>query len=310
MKLYFTGRSDIGARDNQEDRYYIPHSYSNQDFEDGKVFLSIVADGIGGHAHGEVASQLAVTTFKDYFDSALRDNDVSISQVLEDSINHANSHVVAEAKKLGQLGTMGTTLCVIAIKNDKLYWLNTGDSRIYRLRDGQLLQLSRDFNFGEDVKERSLQDPDIKMINESHPEYESLTSFIGMDVDFRHAMDVINFQVDDYYLMCTDGFYGSADSTVVLNAKNDNIHHMLSDVFDTHILPNMDEDQDNTTAVLVYASPENTDNSRNKTVITTELAYPLQKPEFNVVEALGAIFIGFIVGAMAMFLCFELSLFA
>lgn len=298
MQLDSVARSDIGARDNQEDRYYFNRNYSVDDLSKGEVFLAIVADGMGGHSHGEVASEIAITAFSEHFYKVLQDNkDFDISTLLDDCINLANSYVVTEAKKLNQLGNMGTTLCAIAVKKDKLYWVNTGDSRIHRIRDNVFTLLSRDFTFGEDVKQQSIVDPDIRMISTDNPEYYSLTSHVGMENDFRHAMNVETYQEGDYYLISSDGFYDSVDGETIIQSISSNLSQMLNGLFDHHLLTNMDEDQDNATAILLHFKQMR----QNKTVVKKSIK------NRHLLGSRGLVLLGILIGATVIFAAFKLS---
>ena len=142
LGLEVVGRSDVGrVRVSNEDSYGF-------DLRQG-VF--VVCDGMGGHAAGEVASKIAVDTVLSYFrdkeplaaDAALADAPLG-AQMLSDAVNKANESILEYAEGHASASGMGTTLVAARFDEGKFTIAHVGDSRIYLLREGTLLQLTED----------------------------------------------------------------------------------------------------------------------------------------------------------------------
>ena len=136
-------KTDVGkAREMNQDYYYIS---SPQD----KLQIYILADGMGGYNGGEIASQLAVQTAKNYIENNFKETEKdkdSIIQLLGSSIEYANMIVYEKAKENPELQGMGTTLEICLIYNNKAYIGHVGDSRTYRIRKQFIRKLTQIFN--------------------------------------------------------------------------------------------------------------------------------------------------------------------
>lgn len=253
LNISFAARSEIGARENQEDFYYVDQQFTNDDFCKNGTLLSIVADGMGGHENGELASQLAVHTFREsFYESADQYALNDMQALLNACINKANNAVIDEAKKLNQLGNMGNTLCAVAINKSTLCWVSTGDSRVYRIRNGKMALLSRDFNLEQDIREGVEKGTLNEDLLENNDQLHALTSYIGLNESFRHATNIEAFEEGDCFLICSDGVYDTVDEDVIASLSSDlDAPEIVNKIFDEHLLPNMDDDQDNATAVVI-----------------------------------------------------------
>ncbi len=121
--------------------------------------LYILADGMGGYKGGEIASKVAITAVSKYiiekFDEIPKDKQ-SILNLVEDSIEFANSAIYEESEQDEELQDMGTTLEVVLIYKNKVYIGHIGDSRIYRIRDKFIRKLTTDHSYVETlVKDRN-----------------------------------------------------------------------------------------------------------------------------------------------------------
>lgn len=163
--------------------------------------IYVVADGMGGHQGGEVASAMAVDAFEHGADLATVTVNDLVSRAQE-----ANGIVYERSGDDPSLSGMGTTLVAIALvregDEDRLAIVNVGDSRAYRLTGGQLEQISDDHSLvGEMVRDGRISDEQAR----EHPQKNIVTRAIGIDVD----VDVDEFQLlphaGDRYLLCSDG---------------------------------------------------------------------------------------------------------
>ena len=146
MSVEFEIASDQidGARDYQEDAYMV-----NQlgEADNGKTCaLAIMADGMGGHAAGNVASNMVVATFNKSFQSSFPSKDVGES--LTDALNRSNEQIRASVKETPALRGMGCTMVSAYLEDDNLYWISVGDSHLYLIRERELIKQNADHSYG------------------------------------------------------------------------------------------------------------------------------------------------------------------
>ncbi len=146
MKVEFDIASDQidGARDYQEDAYMV-----NQLGESDKgdlCSLIIMADGMGGHAAGNVASNMVVATFNKSFQGSFPTSDVS--EALTEALNRSNEQIRASVKETPALRGMGCTMVTAYLQDSNLYWVSVGDSHLYLIRDRELIKQNADHSYG------------------------------------------------------------------------------------------------------------------------------------------------------------------
>jgi serine/threonine protein phosphatase PrpC len=146
MSVEFEIASDQidGARDYQEDAYMV-----NQlgEADNGKICaLAIMADGMGGHAAGNVASNMVVATFNKSFQSSFPVKEVDAA--LTDSLNRSNEQIRASVKETPALRGMGCTMVSAYLEGDNLYWVSVGDSHLYLIRERELIKQNADHSYG------------------------------------------------------------------------------------------------------------------------------------------------------------------
>ncbi len=167
--------------------------------------LFAVADGMGGHQAGEVASHLALDTLAGAFNSAGTD-------VLVAAVEQANAALVERAATDPGLAGMGTTVCAMALVeahgSDAIAVVNVGDSRLYLLSDGELHQITEDHSLVATLQRQGRITADEAAV---HPQRNILTRALGIDgrvlVDSWEIMPVIG----DRYLLCSDGLFNEVD---------------------------------------------------------------------------------------------------
>ena len=169
-----------------------------------------VADGMGGHAAGEVASQVAV--------ESLQASDASTLDALRQAVRDANRAVWERASGDAELRGMGTTLCVIALthagggggssEDDRIIVANVGDSRVYQFHDGDLMQITDDHSLVEDlVREGRLSADEAR----THPQRNILTRVLGNEADVEVDGWELVPQRGDRYLLCSDGLFNEVE---------------------------------------------------------------------------------------------------
>jgi formylglycine-generating enzyme required for sulfatase activity/serine/threonine protein phosphatase PrpC len=146
MSVEFEIASDQidGARDYQEDAYMV-----NQlgEADSGKICaLAIMADGMGGHAAGNIASNMVVATFNKSFQSNFPSNEVGVT--LTDALNRSNEQIRASVKETPALRGMGCTMVSAYLEGDDLFWVSVGDSHLYLIRERELIKQNADHSYG------------------------------------------------------------------------------------------------------------------------------------------------------------------
>ena len=193
------GRKRVGKPNQDRLGSYEPVSPSCPDF------LYVVCDGMGGYKGGEIASQLAVATIvKTYRELA---DELSAPQILREAIKRAHE-AIRQYHKAGSLGSMGTTAVVAAIRGERLYVANVGDSRAYILRQGKLRQITEDHSkVSALVRAKVITAEEAKtskVRNELNRSLSAARTEIEADIfeeDFRDG---------DALVLCSDGLWGPA----------------------------------------------------------------------------------------------------
>jgi len=206
MKIDYFGKTDKGkVRKGNEDYY------ASEKIKDGE-YLFIVADGMGGHNAGDVASKLGTTTFVSHY-KKLRKQKNSIPDAINRSVIKANSAILDKATSDPQKKGMGTTFSAMVISEMKAYLAHVGDSRIYLVRDEKLTQLTTDHTFvGKMVEEGRLTEDEAR----DHPQKNILYMSLGARKTFDPEMDkTIDISVNDSFVMCSDGLSNMVDDNTI-----------------------------------------------------------------------------------------------
>lgn len=195
-----SGRSDRGAvRSINEDAILT---------QDDKCFW-VVADGLGGHAVGDVASRKLVAGLADVpLKNAL---DLRVEK-LEDKLIDVNHQLLQYAKQHCHGSKMGSTVVCLLIKNRVGVCLWVGDSRLYRYRNRHLSQMMRDHSHVEELVKRGML---TRAEANMHPQRNIVTRAIGADADLYVEINVFGVRSDDVYLLCSDGLYEVLDAKVL-----------------------------------------------------------------------------------------------
>ncbi len=167
-----------------------------------KGSLYIVADGMGGHRAGEVASQgAAQETVNSYYADANTD----IIQSLTDAVKKANKRVYRQSMENPEQMGMGTTLVAAVLHDANLYIANVGDSRAYLIREGEISQITNDHSWVEEqVRVGIITSEQAR----HHPQRNVITRAMGSREDVKVDIFTENWQSDDILVMCTDGLSG------------------------------------------------------------------------------------------------------
>ena len=190
MGLISAGISDVGLKRkaNQDSIFLNPYK---------KIF--IVADGMGGHKGGDIASALAVKAAPEFI---LASPQKEIEELLLEAIIHTNKTIKEKSGENKLWEGMGTTFCMLAFKGPNLYILNVGDSRAYLIHEKKLYQMTRDhtlvyekLNMGLYTREQAKADPQKNI----------LTRTVGFEDKVDPEIFTYKSQKNDLFLICSDG---------------------------------------------------------------------------------------------------------
>jgi serine/threonine protein phosphatase PrpC len=198
---------------NNEDSHgeFVPETPAEIE-ERGVVF--VVADGMGGHRGGEIASRIAVRTILAFYTA---DSSGDRSEALARSFHEANQTIIQEAVSDSTLFGMGTTCTALALHAGRAYVAHVGDSRCYLLRKGKMQQVTNDHSIvGEMVRSGIISDEDAR----THPKRNVITRSLGAQPDVATETPAsIELQPGDTFLLCSDGlttYLSDIDLSVVL----------------------------------------------------------------------------------------------
>lgn len=186
--LDYTAFSDKGERQINEDTVGV--------LKKEDTFYFFLADGLGGHGLGNIASGFAVDELKAYFQH---------TDVLEEGIIHVQEVLLKEQKKQGYRGEMKTTVTLLSIAQSAVRYSHVGDSRIYHFHRGKLKDRTLDHSVCQRLVEaRLIREKDIR----NHPDRSKLLKALGEPWgDYKVEVREQVYDASDAYLLCSDGFW-------------------------------------------------------------------------------------------------------
>lgn len=194
---------------------------SNQDSGYAGTHLFLVADGMGGHAGGDIASSLATQAITAVADERYPDVESAKRSLVEAVVGSANELTEA-VSKYPDLAGMGTTVSALIRYDDKVAIAHIGDSRIYLFRDGKLSAVTKDHTFVQKLVDSGRITPEEAAV---HPRRNVLMRVLG-DIEGAVEVDsmILDTRPDDRWLLCSDGLFGYVEETEieeVLESKPD-----------------------------------------------------------------------------------------
>ena len=199
-----SSRTDVGLlRQYNEDSFYV---CSIDDDITTRGLLLGVADGMGGHNGGDVASQMAVKTVSEYYSDEMDITDsTSVQEVMIRLVQKANSSIYGVSTEDCSLSGMGTTLTSVCVRGEEAFLAHVGDSRAYLYRDGVLTQLTDDHSLVAQAVREGILTPEQAA---RHPQRNIITRALGTKDTIEVDSLVINIQKDDILLLASDGLHG------------------------------------------------------------------------------------------------------
>lgn len=191
MKVNY--KTDVGKKRSQNEDSLVV---------DEKRGIYLLADGMGGHQAGEVASRMAVEVAYDFLLHTVgRDtSDEELPGILKEALFKAHEAIKLSTKIDMDYEGMGTTLIQLMVRKDKAFVCNTGDSRVYLIRD-RIRQVTKDQTWGDYLVEHKNMEPEKIPAQSWH----ILTQAVGVTAKIRPELKRINLKDDDVLLMCSDG---------------------------------------------------------------------------------------------------------
>lgn len=192
-------KTDVGKyRPNNEDAFYLP----KKDADLPQLF--IVADGMGGHQGGEIASKLAVKEVSEYINRNVTKNlnQSQIKKIIRDSLHEANEKILKCASENPHWHGMGTTITMALFYNNTLYIGHIGDSRAYRIRDKNITLLTEDHSL---VWELMAEGKITLAETKTHPMKNVITKALGTDQKLEPDLLSFNVKKGDIIILCSDG---------------------------------------------------------------------------------------------------------
>lgn len=244
LKLAVYGLSDVGlSREHNEDSI-------GWDIELGLIML---ADGMGGHNAGEIASELAVTAIRDalldvltpeMLDSKL----IKSEDALREAVVYANEEIHEQANRRIECAGMGTTVVITLFHEDKVTYAHVGDSRIYRLRSGEFRQLTQDHSLVQEMIDNGYLSQEEAMISSSR---NLITRALGIAPEVDVDVTTEPLDIDDVYLLCSDGLSDlvkEEDMSRILVSRRDSLGEAAQQLVD---MANERGGTDNISVILV-----------------------------------------------------------
>jgi protein phosphatase len=231
MRPQVAAKSDVGrVRDGNEDSYLLQEPYF------------AVADGMGGHAAGDVASRIAVQTLSERIGAGAAN-----PEGLERAVKEANAAIFEKATADPSLHGMGTTCTLALVDGTAIHLAHVGDSRAYLQRGDELTLLTEDHTLvGRMVKEGRLKPEEA----ERHPQRSIITRVLGVDGDVEVDLLTVPVEEGDRVLLCSDGLTSMIDADTIRDilSRNDDLDSAVEELI---AAANEAGGEDNITAVLL-----------------------------------------------------------
>lgn len=209
MAIIYAGATDIGRKrsSNQDSICLYPE----------KNFFA-VADGMGGHNGGDIASQMSVKLLPEFIDNNIQMNS---EQLLKESIQFVNRSIYDYGKQNTELKGMGTTITSILFDEENIKIANVGDSRTYMVHKNKLFQMTRDHSFVQEKLNMQIYD---RASAKNDPHKNVISRTVGFEQEVN--VDVFQYKLskNDIFILCSDGLHGKVSDEDILHIVNKEIN--------------------------------------------------------------------------------------
>jgi PPM family protein phosphatase len=248
MKFSVFQISRKGGREKNEDR--MGYCYTR---ESG---LFVLADGMGGHPEGEVAAQLALQTISALYQKEARPLVRDVSEFLSASLMAAHHQIIRYASEKGMLDTPRTTLVAAIVQGTSATWVHCGDSRLYLVRDGELLTRTRDHSY---LEQQSAGVVRMDRINRN-------ILFTCLGSPTKPVFDItgpVTLQQGDKILLCSDGLWGSLeDIDIVRHLSTQSVSEAVPDLVEAALRRGGEQSDNVTVIALEWETPDTFESTR------------------------------------------------
>lgn len=263
LRAVAAGRTDVGLqRDHNEDNFLLMPEFG----------LFVVADGMGGHRAGDVASRIAIDAIAEYFRSTEQGETnwpLPYDGRLSEDENHmlagvrlANRRILERSARSREFHGMGTTVvgALFNSEQQRMIIAHVGDSRAYRVRDGFITQMTRDHSLFNDYL---MAMPDLSEEQRSELPRNVITRALGMQEDVSVDIQPDAVRVGDVYVLCSDGLSGMVEDEDIVSivSRSDELTMMCQRLISR---ANQNGGEDNVTAVVVRVEEASADVGRER----------------------------------------------
>ena len=242
MKFSVFQVSRRGGREKNEDR--MGYSYTR---ESG---LFVLADGMGGHPEGEIAAQLALQTVSGLFQKQARPAIKDTAEFLSSAVMAAHYQIIRYASEKGMLDTPRTTLVAAILQGPGATWVHCGDSRLYVVRDGELLTRTRDHSY---IEQQSAVGARIEHINRN-------ILFTCLGSPTKPVFDItgpVFLQQGDKILLCSDGLWGTlSDDEIVRHLVTKSVSDAVPDLVEAALKAGGEHCDNVTVLAMEWETPD------------------------------------------------------
>jgi protein phosphatase len=249
VRIRYAAKTDVGMKRTHNEDYFAL-------LEDEQLFL--VADGMGGHASGEVASKLAADVINEFYRHS-KDTDATWPYRYDHSLSYPENRMVASirlanarihdtSQKTAQLRGMGTTIVGLLVQGHYGFVAHVGDSRCYRVRGGDIRALTRDHSLLEDYRDAR---PDMTEEEaRNFPHKNVITRALGMRDSVVVDISKVELADGDRYLLCSDGLSGMLSDPEIqeILQRNGDLEQVVGELIER---ANVAGGTDNITAMVV-----------------------------------------------------------
>ncbi|HEV2406040.1 MAG TPA: Stp1/IreP family PP2C-type Ser/Thr phosphatase, partial [Ktedonobacterales bacterium] len=245
LRLAVAGLTDVGRR-RERNQDNVSHKVPDDERAlDDKGALFVVCDGMGGHAAGEVASEMAVAALLEAYYAG---GDADIITAVANAIKQANQAVFQFANDHPEMKGMGTTCVALVIHGGRAYFVNIGDSRGYLVRNGAMRQITLDHSWvAEQVRAGLLTEEQAR----THAHRNVITRSVGTQANVSADLFIETLRDGDRVLLCSDGLYGYVDEEFI---EREMATHDEPETGAQHLIDMANENggPDNITALIIH----------------------------------------------------------
>lgn len=242
MKFSIHQASHIGNRRYNQDR--VAHAYSKD------ALLLVLADGMGGHLHGELAASMAISTFIETFGRHAQPRIADPDAFIADTMRYAHERIMKFPHDHEMGGFPGTTCVAVLVQDGQMYWGHAGDSRLYLLRDGALFARTSDHSMVQRLIDAGSIDTEQARV---HPQRNQITNCLGgiQDLFYVESGAPIALKSGDVLLLGSDGLWGAYSDHELAESFSDRPVSAVLDELIQIALKRAEGHSDNITGVTV-----------------------------------------------------------